>query len=65
MVSIRLGNCTVCGSEELMKFQCKNCQRWSCGKQFCLDWMGSIRDCRVPKRFLPGEKYHVAQELKF
>ena len=48
-----------------MKFQCKRCLKWSCGKQFCLDWMGSIRDCKVPKRFLPGERYYVAQELKF
>jgi len=61
----RVSECTICGTIDVMRYQCQNCHKWSCGKVDCLKYMGEVRNCKVPKNYLPGGRYFVAQEMKF
>jgi hypothetical protein len=41
--------CTICGREAEMRYQCRNCKKWSCDEVTCATLIKAESMCAVPK----------------
>jgi len=49
MIKARIGKCTICGDEDVMRYQCEKCNKWSCEKIECAKLIKAESMCAVPK----------------
>ena len=43
-----VGKCTICGDEDMMRYQCQRCNKWSCEKLACAKLIKAVNMCAVP-----------------
>ena len=47
-----IGNCTICGEEDRLLAMCPRCNKYACYKKDCVQAIGSIKLCSVPKHLI-------------
>ena len=49
MIKAWIDNCTICGQEDVMRYQCRKCNKWSCEKVACAKLIKAPSMCAVAK----------------
>ena len=37
--------CTICGREDVMRYQCRKCNKWACGETTCVKLIQAASRC--------------------
>jgi len=48
MIKAQIGKCTICGREDVMRYRCQKCNKWSCDKVECAKLIKAVSMCAAP-----------------